>query len=118
MFGFPLFVKSFHWLASDHIELMHQRPYPGPLLLFHLRMSALFAILWLTDFIMFLVAVENTLSYGIGGMVPFVSEYGILMHLKHYCKVLVFVLRVKTSWPMRRRDYSAMGEQEYVGILY
>ncbi|KAF9254792.1 hypothetical protein L218DRAFT_1042344 [Marasmius fiardii PR-910] len=75
MFGFLLFVKSFHWLASNRIEWMDQRPYPGPPLLFHLRMSALFAILWLTDFIMFLVAVENTLSYGVGGMVPFVSEY-------------------------------------------
>ncbi|KAF9264201.1 hypothetical protein L218DRAFT_979790 [Marasmius fiardii PR-910] len=79
MFGFLLFVKSFHWLASDRIEWMDQRPYPGPPLLFHIRMSALFAILWLTDFIMFLVAVENTLSYGVGGMVLFASEYGILM---------------------------------------
>ncbi|KAF9254602.1 hypothetical protein L218DRAFT_1009483 [Marasmius fiardii PR-910] len=74
MFGFLLFVKSFHWLASDHIEWMDQRPYPGPPLLFYLRMLALFAILWLTDFILFLVAVENTLSYGIGGMVPFASK--------------------------------------------
>ncbi|KAK7035235.1 E3 ubiquitin-protein ligase hrd1 [Paramarasmius palmivorus] len=69
MFGFLLFVKSFHWLASDRIEWMDQRPYPGPPLLFHVRMSILFAILWITDFIMFLVAVENTLAHG----------YGILM---------------------------------------
>ncbi|KAF9256718.1 hypothetical protein L218DRAFT_975339 [Marasmius fiardii PR-910] len=38
-------------------------------------MLALFAILWLTDFILFLVAVENTLSYGVGGMVPFAGKY-------------------------------------------
>ncbi|ESK85236.1 synoviolin 1 isoform b [Moniliophthora roreri MCA 2997] len=79
MFGFLLFVKSFHWLASDRIEWMDQRPYPGPPLLFHVRMSILFTILWITDFVMFLVAVESTLAHGVGGMVLFASEYGILM---------------------------------------
>ena len=53
---------------------MDQRPYPGPPLLFHIRMTTLFLILWLTDFIMFLVAVENTLTHGVGGMVLFASE--------------------------------------------
>ncbi|KAK0455381.1 uncharacterized protein EV420DRAFT_1765440 [Desarmillaria tabescens] len=79
MFGFLLFVKSFHWLASDRIEWMDQRPYPGPSLLFHVRMSTLFVILWTTDFFMLLFAVENTLEYGVGGMVLFACEYGILM---------------------------------------
>ncbi|KAF8626828.1 hypothetical protein AX15_004660 [Amanita polypyramis BW_CC] len=79
MFGFLLFVKSFHWLAGDRIEWMDQVPYPGPPLLFHIRMSTLFVILWITDFIMFLVAVESTLSNGVGGMVLFASEYGILV---------------------------------------
>ncbi|KAG5646278.1 hypothetical protein DXG03_003874 [Asterophora parasitica] len=79
MFGFLLFVKSFHWLAGDRIEWMDQRPYPGPSPLFHIRMMALFIILWTTDFIMFLIAVENTLAHGVGGMVLFASEYGILM---------------------------------------
>ncbi|PPQ89513.1 hypothetical protein CVT25_012185 [Psilocybe cyanescens] len=79
MFGFLLFVKSFHWLASDRIEWMDQRPYPGPPLLFHFRMTILFTILWLTDCVMFLFAVEHTLSAGVGGMVLFASEYGILM---------------------------------------
>ncbi|KAH9485281.1 ERAD-associated E3 ubiquitin-protein ligase HRD1 [Psilocybe cubensis] len=79
MFGFLLFVKSFHWLASDRIEWMDQRPYPGPPLLFHIRMTILFTILWLTDCVMFLFAVEHTLSAGVGGMVLFASEYGILM---------------------------------------
>ncbi|KAK0225722.1 synoviolin 1 isoform b [Armillaria fumosa] len=79
MFGFLLFVKSFHWLASDRIEWMDQRPYPGPSLLFHVRMSTLFVILWMTDFLMLLFAVENTLEYGVGGMVLFACEYGILM---------------------------------------
>nr|TFK44571.1 hypothetical protein BDQ12DRAFT_641326 [Crucibulum laeve] len=79
MFGFLLFVKSFHWLAGDRIEWMDQRPYPGPSLIFHVRMTVLFVILWTTDFLMFLFAVESTITNGVGGMVLFASEYGILM---------------------------------------
>ncbi|KAF5385988.1 hypothetical protein D9615_002410 [Tricholomella constricta] len=79
MFGFLLFIKSFHWLAGDRIEWMDQRPYPGPSPLFHLRMMTLFIVLWITDFVMFLITVENTIAHGVGGMVLFASEYGILM---------------------------------------
>ncbi|TFK25494.1 hypothetical protein FA15DRAFT_668368 [Coprinopsis marcescibilis] len=79
MFGFLLFVKSFHWLASDRIEWMDQRPYPGPPLLFHVRMILLFALLWATDFVMFVFTIEHTLTVGVGGMVLFASEYGILL---------------------------------------
>ncbi|KAF9047304.1 hypothetical protein BJ165DRAFT_1465059 [Panaeolus papilionaceus] len=79
MFGFLLFVKSFHWLASDRIEWMDQQPYPGPPLLFHFRMSLLFAILSTTDFLMFLFAAEHTISVEVDGMVLFASEYAILM---------------------------------------
>lgn len=53
---------------------MDQRPYPGPSPLFHIRMSALFVILWATDFLLFLIAVENTIANGVGGMVLFASE--------------------------------------------
>ncbi|KAJ7874684.1 hypothetical protein B0H14DRAFT_2501920 [Mycena olivaceomarginata] len=79
MFGFLLFVKAFHWIAADRIEWMDQRPYPGPSLLFHARMTALFIILWVTDLLLFMIAVDSTLAYGISGMVLFASEYGILM---------------------------------------
>ncbi|EGN99524.1 hypothetical protein SERLA73DRAFT_52227 [Serpula lacrymans var. lacrymans S7.3] len=79
MFGFLLFVKSFHWLASDRIEWMDQRPYPGPSTLFHIRMSSLFTILWLIDIVMLLFAVESTVRNGIGGMILFANEYAILM---------------------------------------
>ncbi|KAH6914103.1 synoviolin 1 isoform b [Coprinopsis sp. MPI-PUGE-AT-0042] len=79
MFGFLLFVKSFHWLASDRIEWMDQRPYPGPPLLFHFRMATLFMVLWATDLIMFVYTIEHTLTVGVGGMVLFASEYGILI---------------------------------------
>lgn len=55
---------------------MDQRPYPGPSPLFHVRMTSLFIILWLTDLLMFLVSVENTIANGVGGMVLFASEVG------------------------------------------
>ncbi|KAF7375990.1 RING-type domain-containing protein [Mycena sanguinolenta] len=79
MFGFLLFVKSFHWIAGDRIEWMDQRPYPGPSLVFHVRMTALFSVLWVTDLLLFMIAVDSTLANGISGMVLFASEYGILM---------------------------------------
>ncbi|KDQ57713.1 hypothetical protein JAAARDRAFT_156640 [Jaapia argillacea MUCL 33604] len=79
MFGFLLFVKCFHWLMADRIETMDQVPYPGPPLLFHIRMNCLFAILSLTDFVMFVFAVESTLAHGVGGTLLFASEYAILM---------------------------------------
>jgi len=37
-------------------------------------MFFLFAILWTTDVIMFTLAVDHTLSTGVGGMVLFASE--------------------------------------------
>ncbi|KAF9245005.1 hypothetical protein BU15DRAFT_85815 [Melanogaster broomeanus] len=79
MFGFLLFVKSFHWLASDRVEWMDQRPYPGPPALFHIRMLSLFIILWFVDIFMFTFAVDSTTKNGIGGMMMFASEYAILM---------------------------------------
>ncbi|CDO76688.1 hypothetical protein BN946_scf184677.g8 [Trametes cinnabarina] len=79
MFGFLLFVKSFHWLMADRVESMDQTPYPGPPTLFHLRINALFVVLWAVDTCMFTFAVENTLANGVGGMVLFASEYAILM---------------------------------------
>ncbi|KZP34269.1 hypothetical protein FIBSPDRAFT_923812 [Athelia psychrophila] len=79
IFGFLLFVKSFHWLASDRIEWMDQRPYPGPPTLFHVRMNSLLLLLWTIDLVMFAFAVESTVSNGVSGMVLFASEYAILM---------------------------------------
>lgn len=53
---------------------MDQRPYPGPPVLFHVRIVALMAMLWLTDFFMFSFAVESILTNGVGGIVLFASE--------------------------------------------
>ncbi|KAI0045279.1 hypothetical protein FA95DRAFT_1495638 [Auriscalpium vulgare] len=79
MFGFLLFVKSFHWLMADRIEWMNQMPYPGPPTLFHIRVNGLFLILWMTNVVMFSVAVESVLNSGVGAIVLFASEYAILM---------------------------------------
>ncbi|KAI0266690.1 hypothetical protein BC834DRAFT_823381 [Gloeopeniophorella convolvens] len=79
MFGFLLFVKSFHWLLADRIEWMNQMPYPGPTTLFHLRISGLFFLLWLTNIVMLAFAAESILTNGVGVIILFASEYSILM---------------------------------------
>ncbi|KAA1474329.1 hypothetical protein DENSPDRAFT_866430 [Dentipellis sp. KUC8613] len=79
MFGFLLFVKSFHWLMADRIEWMNQMPYPGPPLLFHIRFNSLFFLLWMTNLLMFVFAVDSILTNGVGAIVLFASEYAILM---------------------------------------
>lgn len=79
MFGFLLFIKSFHWLASDRIEWMDQRPYPGPPAQFHVRMGSLMFLLWFIDVSMFAFAVESTTKNGVSGVMMFASEYAILM---------------------------------------
>ncbi|KZT43674.1 hypothetical protein SISSUDRAFT_978355 [Sistotremastrum suecicum HHB10207 ss-3] len=92
MFGFLLFVKCFHWLMADRIESMDQVPYPGPGPLFHIRIVALFTLLWFTDLIMLAYATETILAHGIGGIVLFGSEYAILMAsaANAVCKYLVY----------------------------
>ncbi|KAI0779227.1 hypothetical protein C8Q74DRAFT_1446840 [Fomes fomentarius] len=79
MFGFLLFVKCFHWLLADRVESIDQTTYPGPPTLFHIRMNALFCLLWAVDILMFAFAVDSTLTHGVGGMVLFASEYAILL---------------------------------------
>ncbi|KAH9061217.1 hypothetical protein EDB87DRAFT_1576298 [Lactarius vividus] len=79
MFGFLLFVKSFHWLLADRIEWMNQMPYPGPTTLFHIRISGLFFMLWVTNIVMLAFAAESILTNGVGVIILFASEYSILM---------------------------------------
>lgn len=55
---------------------MDQRPYPGPPILFHIRMTTLFTILWFIDLIMFAFAVDSTTKNGVGGMMMFANEVG------------------------------------------
>ena len=53
---------------------MDQRPYPGPPLLFHIRIHALISLLWITDLAAFLFTLENMYTHGVGGTVLFASE--------------------------------------------
>lgn len=53
---------------------MDQITYPGPPVLFHIRMNALLFALSAIDLIMFLIAVDTTLNNGVGGMVLFATE--------------------------------------------
>ncbi|KAF7321441.1 RING-type domain-containing protein [Mycena kentingensis (nom. inval.)] len=80
MFGFLLFVKSFHWIAADRVEWMDQRPYPGPPLLFHVRMTTLFLVLWTTDLLLFMIAVDTRQVISIRcNRALIIVQYGILM---------------------------------------
>ncbi|KAI0305634.1 hypothetical protein B0F90DRAFT_1808856 [Multifurca ochricompacta] len=79
MFGFLLFVKSFHWLLADRIEWMNQMPYPGPPTLFHIRITGLFFLLWITNIVMLAFAAESIFTNGVGVIILFASEYSILM---------------------------------------
>ena len=56
---------------------MDQRPYPGPPILFHIRMTTLFTILWFIDLFMFAFAVDSTTKNGVGGMMMFANEVGM-----------------------------------------
>ena len=58
---------------------MDQVTYPGPPILFHIRMNALMITLSSVDFVMFMIAVDNTLNNGVGGMVLFATE------VRSYC---------------------------------
>lgn len=53
---------------------MDQVTYPGPPLLFHIRINSLFLTMTIIDASMFLFAVESTLANGVGGMVLFATE--------------------------------------------
>ncbi|KAI6121361.1 hypothetical protein F5141DRAFT_1258373 [Pisolithus sp. B1] len=99
MFGFLLFIKSFHWLASDRIEWMDQRPYPGPPTQFHIRMGSLMLLLWSIDVSMFAFAVESTTKNGVSGVMMFASEYAILMAsaLNITAKYLICVMDLRRA---------------------
>ena len=58
---------------------MGQVTYPGPPLLFHIRINALFVTMTIIDASMFLFAVESTLANGVGGMVLFATEVRVFL---------------------------------------
>ncbi len=69
-----LYLVSGSIVNMSHTFQMDQVPYPGPPLLFHVRINSLFLILWLVDFVMLAMAIDSTLTNGVGGMVLFANE--------------------------------------------
>ena len=79
-------------------------------------MNILFVILWATDLIMFVFAVEHTVSVGVGGMVLFASEVCTCLHfnflrlieflvwytngqrLKHHAQISAVNIRSTSCW--------------------
>ena len=53
---------------------MNQMPYPGPTTLFHIRISGLFFLLWITNIVMLAFAAESILTNGVGVIILFASE--------------------------------------------
>ncbi|GAA6016669.1 hypothetical protein JCM11491_000201 [Sporobolomyces phaffii] len=72
-----LFLKVFHWLASDRIEAMEQSANVSRLA--HARMIGLLSLLWIADVIMVLFAADCILAEGPTVMIMFASEYMILV---------------------------------------
>ncbi|KAG9027847.1 E3 ubiquitin-protein ligase hrd1 [Tulasnella sp. JGI-2019a] len=79
MFVLLLFLKCFHWILADRIDWMDQVPFPGPGALFHARTVALLFTLWIIDLVLTAIAIESLLSHGVGWIILFASEYGILL---------------------------------------
>ena len=66
---------------------MNQMPYPGPKNLFHIRISGLFFLLWVTNIVMLAFAAESIITNGVGVIILFASEVsGIQLdsHLQTY----------------------------------
>ncbi|GAA5918884.1 hypothetical protein JCM1841_006658 [Sporobolomyces salmonicolor] len=72
-----LFLKVFHWLASDRVEMMEQAAHVSRLA--HARMIGLLSLLWLVDLVLFLFSVNSILLDGPTVMIMFASEYMILL---------------------------------------
>ncbi|GAA6061476.1 hypothetical protein JCM10212_002555 [Sporobolomyces blumeae] len=71
-----LFLKTFHWLASDRIEALEQSASVSRLA--HVRMVGLLSLLWVADVAMCLFAADCILVEGPTVMIMFASEYMIL----------------------------------------
>ncbi|GAA5940062.1 hypothetical protein JCM10213_004929 [Rhodosporidiobolus nylandii] len=72
-----LFLKVFHWLASDRVEMMEQAARVTRLA--HARMVGLLCLLWLADILFLIFAVDSILLEGPTVMIMFASEYMILL---------------------------------------
>ncbi|GAA5886011.1 hypothetical protein JCM6882_004232 [Rhodosporidiobolus microsporus] len=72
-----LFFKVFHWLASDRVEMMEQTARVTRAA--HARMIGLLSLLWVSDVLLLVYAVDSILFDGPTVMIMFASEYMILL---------------------------------------
>ena len=115
---------------------MDQVPYPGPGVLFHVRMVILFTILATVDVVALGVAMNTILTEGVGGTVLFANEVSLLciqsppvvdqplvrnpagQRLEFYRQVLHQHHRVPPRACEWWRHGTSMGKQINVPILY
>ncbi|XP_014254219.1 E3 ubiquitin-protein ligase synoviolin B-like [Cimex lectularius] len=77
LFTLLLFLKAFHWLADERIDLMERTPAVSPL--FHIRMFTLLIILGSSDCALLMFAYNSTIKRGPSGQMIFGFEYAILL---------------------------------------
>ncbi|RCN32272.1 zinc finger, C3HC4 type [Ancylostoma caninum] len=95
-----LFVKSFHWLADDRVDMMERSPVIT--LKFHLRMMCIVAFLGATDSYLVSHAYFTTLLKGASAQIVFGFEYAILMALVIHVTIKYILhmhdLRTAQAW--------------------
>lgn len=115
---------------------MDQVPYPGPDVLFHVRMVVLFIILATVDVVALGVAMNTIFTEGVGGTVLFANEVSsgrtppfpvvdkpsvrnfISQRLELYHQILHQHYRVPSCTCAWWRNCTSLGKQIYVPILY
>ncbi|KAK9492736.1 hypothetical protein V1508DRAFT_439582 [Lipomyces doorenjongii] len=78
MFTTLLFLKIFHWLASDRVEYMEQTAPASPMI-FHVRVTVTLTLLNLVDIYLIRYALDDILTRGPSMMVMFAFEFAILV---------------------------------------
>lgn len=95
-----LFVKSFHWLADDRVDMMERSPVIT--LKFHIRMMCIVAFLGATDSYLLSHAYFTTLLKGASAQIVFGFEYAILMALVIHVTIKYILhmhdLRTAQAW--------------------
>jgi hypothetical protein len=76
---------------------MNQMPYPGPTNLFHVRISGLFFLLWITNIVMLAFAAESIITNGVGVIILFASE---VSGIKPVITSKLTPSSTRSSWPV------------------
>ena len=118
-----------------HPQQMNQMPYPGPTNLFHMRISGLFFLLWVTNLLMLAFAAESIITNGVGVIILFASEVGGIEPVSQSTNLRLPVLdshgqsnefksqiysfyhRIPSCGVPWRRECTPMGGQKHVYFL-